>query len=184
MKCSDYVQWIAQEVDGTLPGSHERELQAHLSGCSRCRAELLLQRRILEALAQEVPSELPADFTRRVSEKALARARVEKRSRWFASLAPAFAFAVGIALLWMLRADLARVLLPATDALADTLAAPVIWMGHAILGGLARISDFPSEHLQVFERVSGPLVTTLTVTILSAIPALWAFLRAIAFLKE
>jgi anti-sigma factor RsiW len=184
MNCSDYVEWIAQKLDGTLPEQQRRELEDHSSHCDRCRAELLLQSKIHQALAQEPGPGLSPDFAERVTRRVLARAKAYRRARWFRTLAPVFAFAGGVVLLYLVRADLARALPPMMDVLADAISAPIAWLGDLVLGFLGRISNLSGQRIPVLEQMSGPLMTTLTVTVIGTVPAIWAFYRIFAFLKE
>ena len=71
MKCSDYIEWIGQRLDGSLPRERFAELEGHLTECRRCRAEYALQKKIMRALKQDEPGGLSADFTQRVMSRTL-----------------------------------------------------------------------------------------------------------------
>ncbi len=184
MNCSGYTEWIARKMDGLLPEESARALAAHLSLCPRCRAELLLQTRIHEALSRELPAGLSHDFALEVTRKALRDSKAERRARLWANLVPALAFAGGAVLLLTFRADLARLLPALVKALTGGLAAPVAWIGNAVLGFLAHLTDFPAEQMAVLEIVSRPLVVTVTATLLGIVPTFWAFYRIFAFLRD
>ncbi len=184
MTCLDYTEWIARMLEGSLPERRMTELEAHLSGCRRCRAELLLQKKIHEALVQELPSGLSADFARRVTEKAISDRAAEKRAQRWANLVPVFAFAVGSALLLVFRTDLARILPALMEPVVQGLAAPVAWIGDAVMGFLARAADVPLEQVSALEVLSRPLVMAVAATLLAGIPTIWAFTRIFAFLRE
>ena len=184
MTCLDYTEWIAQMLDGSLPERRVKELETHLAGCRRCRAELLLQKRIHEALARELPSGLSADFARRVTEKAESdRAALRRAQRW-ADRVPALALAAGAILLVIFRTDLARVLPALTEPVTRGLAAPVAWVGDAVMGFLAHVADLPMEQVSALEVLSRPLVMTVVATLLGGIPVIWAFTRIFALLRE
>jgi anti-sigma factor RsiW len=50
-------------LDGDLPDRERRELEEHLEGCARCRAELALREEIRAALAEPPAPALSARFT-------------------------------------------------------------------------------------------------------------------------
>ncbi|MBN1826143.1 MAG: hypothetical protein JW958_07750 [Candidatus Eisenbacteria bacterium] len=64
--CALSIDRIARMLGGFLPETERTELENHLRDCSRCRAELALQRAIGDALAEKPAAVLPADFTERV----------------------------------------------------------------------------------------------------------------------
>lgn len=184
MDCSDYTEWIARKLEGSLQVSAERELDAHLSECSRCRADLLLQSRIQEALAQEMPSGLSAGFSERVSLKAQRLAAAEKRAERWANLIPVIAFSGLAVVLILLRGSLLQMFSPTVGSLGGALGAPVNAVGGAFLDLVARIAHLPAEHMSALEQVSRPLITTLSATLIGIIPAFWGLSRVVAFLSE
>ncbi len=184
MNCPDYAEWIAHKLDGSLSERRTKELDVHLSVCGRCRAELLLQKKIHETLARELPSGLAPDFAEQVAEKVLRDSAAEKRAERWANLVPVFAFAAGAILLIAFRSDLARIIPGLMEPMASALASPVAWIGDAILGFLAHLTDLPAEQLSALEVLSRPLMITVTTTLLGVIPTIWAFYRISSFLRE
>lgn len=84
--------------ENDLPVEERRRISAHLGACSRCRGELVLLRRMDEALSEEPLLEPAAGFAREV----IARLALQPRaasSKWFlAAWAAVFVLAIGIAL--------------------------------------------------------------------------------------
>ena len=184
MHCSDFAEWIARKLDGTLPERQLDMLHEHLSGCSRCRAELFLQRQMHEALSEEVYSGLSVDFTEMVTGKVVEMARRERRARVWLDLAPVFALGAAAVVVFLVGADLVRVLPSPVHPMANVLFKPVVWALELVSGLLGGLADFSREHIGGLGRLSGPLANTLLVTILGSLPAIWGFHRIVAFLRE
>jgi anti-sigma factor RsiW len=162
-------------------------LEEHLSGCHRCRAELLLQNKILDALTEEMPYGLAADFTQRVSEKALdirPRERKPLLAQVWPQLVPAFAFAVGVAVLVFLGDDLVRVLSSVAGPATGPVAGPIASFVDAVTGLFSGAADFPQEYIPWLDRLSPALLNAIFATLLGSVPAVWGFHRVHAFLRD
>jgi anti-sigma factor RsiW len=63
MRCIDYRHWLSPYVDGQLEQARRTELDAHLTGCAACQAELASLQEMLRVLRTmerpEVPELLP-----------------------------------------------------------------------------------------------------------------------------
>ena len=184
MECSRYAEWIAHKLEGTLPPGQQNELEKHLSVCRRCRAELLLQRMIIQSLQEEIPSGLPAGFTQRVSHRALEMAKARRRSQRWAILIPAVAPAVAIILLVLVRVQLARELPTAMNTFAHTVASPLAWMGGRFVELLARPVGLAADKTVFMEAVLRPLMTNLAAVIIACAAVFWAFSRVLTFIRE
>ena len=183
MNCSDYAVWIARKLEGSLSGDEMMKLEDHMAVCGRCRAELILQQRIHESLKQEMPSGLSADFTRRVSEQALALAGRQKRSLRLPDLVPVFALAAGVILLIVFSADLARVLPPMMQSFGKILETSSASLGEAVLVLLANLLDVPSEQVTHIGRVFTPMMTLMMTGVVASVAVLWSFSRVRAYLR-
>lgn len=184
MNCPDCVERIAQKLDGTLPVHLEAELEEHVSRCSRCRAEWVLQEKIRDALSQEIPSELSPSFTQRVCRRAFEASTAQRRLEKLGDLVPLVPILAGAVLAFWFRNDLAQIVPPLAETLQTALAAPLAATSHAVAEFLAGAANLPSEHIPMLERISRPLMTTLTATLVGLVPALWALSRVLAFLRE
>ncbi len=83
MTCDDHQQMISEFLDGELATSSERDLFAHISGCTSCREFMRSSIRTREYLAREeaprVPASLDARITRLAGERIAVRPRVRRR---------------------------------------------------------------------------------------------------------
>jgi predicted anti-sigma-YlaC factor YlaD len=184
VNCHDYAEWIARKLEGSLPRHHLQELESHLSRCSRCRAELIFQKKILASLAEVPPSELSAGFTQRVSRRALAINRSRRRAQRRIDLIPVFAIMAAAVLFTVFRVELVRVLPPLMKRITYTIATPLARLDEAILWFSARVPGLLSGDADIFERVSMPLMPMLIATLIACIVTFWAFSRAFTFLRE
>ncbi len=184
MKCPDYIEWIAQKVNGTLPFDRLEKLDGHLKSCELCRTELLLQKEIHESLKREMPSGLSADFTRRVSREALSLAGMEKKRWRLPDLVPVFALAAASVLLIVFRSEVGPFLSPAMQALGDTLAAGGAAVEESALGLFARVPAVPEGPSAYLEKVFTPAVTTMTAGAVALGTVFWSLSRVRAYLRD
>jgi hypothetical protein len=184
MKCPDYIEWIAQKVNGTLPFDHLEKLDAHLKVCELCRAELLLQKGIHESLKREMPSGLSADFTRRVSREALSLAGMEKKRWRLPDLVPVFSLATASVLLIVFRSEVGQFLSPAMQTLGGALTAGGAAVEESAAGVLAKVPAVPEGPLFYLERAFTPAVTTMTAGAFALGMVFWSLSRVRAYLRD
>lgn len=104
MDCNDARRLLPAEVDGELGVRESAELEAHLSACASCRAELAAQKALREAIGRQAtyfhaPDELRERISASLSPPAAVRTPTPSRAGWqWPRLAGAFA--VAIALTW------------------------------------------------------------------------------------
>jgi anti-sigma factor RsiW len=183
MRCSDYIEWIAEKIAGSLPEAKSRELEKHLAVCSRCRAELLLQSRIHASLLETAPSGLPDDFTQRIKQQVkVSDRRIRYRSA-LGSLAPVAALAAGIVLAFVFRLQIDRILPPALEGFANRIAAPLATLGDHVLVMLASLPA-PAEDSTWVESAQPLLTNTLVLSIGACIAVLWALTKVYTYLAE
>lgn len=185
MKCSDCVVLIARKLDGSLTEGETEQLETHLSECSRCRAELVLQKKLIHSLKQEIPGRLPGDFTRRVTEQAADLARGESRRRFrLADLLPAIPVAACVVLLVVFGRDIAGIMAPAMEALADTIGGPASAFGERVAEALAESSAVSEASLPGSEVLSRVFANTYVGITMACAAVGWAFSKAYAFVRE
>ena len=185
MKCSDCVVLIARKLDGTLTGSEAEQLDAHLSRCDRCRAELVLQKKLLHALKQELPQSLPAGFTHRVTARAIRLEGKERRRRFrLADLLPAVPALAGAVLLVFFWRDLAGIIAPAMEGLANVTEGPLAAFGKGIAEALAASSSVRDAALPGSGVMSRIFSNTYVGAAIAGAAVVWAFSRAYAFVRE
>jgi len=151
MKCSDYIDWIGQRLDGSLPRDRFAELEEHLTVCSRCRAEYTLQKKIAAALREDAPAGLSPDFTQRVVARTLQISEARKRAERLEPLVPALVFAAAGIVLFIFRSEVAGVVEPGMDVLVQVLGAPLSRIGSAFAGlipGTTSVSADPTSLVQ------------------------------------
>ena len=66
MDCETTSELMREYLTGTLPEDQRKMLESHLSECSRCRIDLILERKISKALKPSANSPLPTDFAERI----------------------------------------------------------------------------------------------------------------------
>lgn len=88
--CLAMQEHFSAYLDGELPGEIARAVRSHLETCPRCRQEYEALQRLWDLLAA-APVAVPPDLTERV----LARV-ARPRRRWWADLALAASFVLGI----------------------------------------------------------------------------------------
>jgi hypothetical protein len=184
MNCSDYLVWISLWLDGTLEEGRVRRLEAHLSECSRCRAEAHLQKNIVRALKKDVPGSLPEDFTRRVSCRAAGLTAGGRRRFRLGDLAPVLVPLAGAVLLIVFNRQIGEAVLPAMDTVYDIL-------GRSLTAAVESIGGTASPHTTWgFHGLlhSGALAKSVTSSYWGVAVALgataWAVGRAYAFMKR
>ena len=185
MKCSDCVELIARKLDGMLTGSEAEKLDAHLSRCDRCRGELALQKKLLHALKQDLPGRLPADFTRRVTGRAIRLEGKERRRRFrLADLLPAVPALAGALLLVFFWRDLAGVIAPAMEGLANATEGPLAAFGKGVAEALAASSSVSDAALPGSGVMSRIFSNTYAGVAIAGAAVVWAFSKAYAFVRE
>jgi anti-sigma factor RsiW len=178
MKCSDYIEWISQRLDGSLPRDRFAELEEHLTVCSRCRAEYRLQKKILGALKEDVVYDLSPDFTRRVAARTLEIFRARKRAEKLEPLVPALVLAAAAVVLFIFRSEVAVVLEPGMDALESVLGGPVSRLSSAFAGLMPGVASMPVESTSFVQRVSQPVVIMGMTIALALAATVWAMRKA------
>ncbi len=185
MKCSDYVVLIAGKLDGTLTDHEKEQLETHLSQCARCRAELVLQKKLVHALKLDTPGTVSADFTRRVTGQAARLAGEERRRRFrLTGLLPAIPVAACVVLLVVFGRDLAGIMAPAMEVVADATGGPLAAFGDRIaeaLGGLSAVSDATLPGSGVLSRIFANTYVGITI---AGAAVVWAFSKAYTFVRE
>ena len=184
MKCQDYIEWITRKVDGTLPYDDLEELDTHLKDCETCRMELLLQTKIHESMKREMPSGLSADFTRRVSREALARAGKEKKRWRLPDLVPVLAVAAAGVLLVVFRSEVGQFLSPATDMLGNALAAAGSAVESSATGMATKAPGMPESTSAYLQKLFTPAVTTMTAGAIALGTVFWSLSRVRGYLKD
>lgn len=184
MNCSDYVGWIERKLDGSLPPDRLERLEQHLSACAGCRAELLLQQRIGESLKSEMPKDLAPDFTERISHIVLARAEQEKRIQRVRTLVPVCILAVATLAIFLLRADIARLLPGAVQVSTDAIASPLAWVGQRFINLLGRLPTVGAGDIAGLDLVRRMMANTIVLTAIPCIAVLLVFRKVLAFIKE
>jgi anti-sigma factor RsiW len=184
MECSDCVVLIARKLDGSLAERESRLLEAHLTECSRCRAELALQRKLVHSLKQEIPQTLPPDFTRQVSRRAGQLARAEGRRRFrLAVLIPAVPLAAAAALLVIFSRDIAGIMAPAMESLAGTIGTPLAAFGESVADLAAGMSVLPGRDIQYPEVLTRVLANSYVAAGIACTAVGWAFSKAYTFVR-
>jgi len=183
MKCSEYIEWIGQRLDGSLPRDRFAELEEHLTVCSRCRAEYTLQKKIMGALKEGDPSGLSADFTQRVMARTSEIARARKRAERLEPLVPALVFAAAAIVLFIFRSEVAGVVGPGMDVLGQVLGGPLSRLGSALAGVLPATADMSADSSSFVQRVSQPVIILGTTAALAVASAVWAMRKAAAFIR-
>ena len=184
MHCSDFAEWIAQKLEGTLPEGQARRLDEHLSECTRCRAELLLQRKIRDALSEETHSGLSADFTQLVSGKVLEIAGRERRTGRWVDLVPAFTLGAAAIALILVGADLVRVLPSPGELVSSTIFKPIGWFLQSFFGVFAGAVDYLQRQISALGLDPGSLTKTLFIALVGSLPGIWGLHKIVEFIKE
>ena len=104
MRCFFARRWLSPYVDGELPSGRAARLEAHLSGCPRCAAELAEHRAVWQELAGLPCSSPPPGLEHRIASAAGQRGNpaagglLRLRPRFAFGLAVGLSAAVGVAL--------------------------------------------------------------------------------------
>ena len=181
MNCVDYLELIARDLEGALSASESRELHSHLSHCSRCRAELLLQRTLTEALRDAPPAELSLDFTARVVREALATTPEKPPLPiWPIAIATLSVLSAVASAVWgeQLRALLAAA--PVRELFSPALT----WMAEVAGRTSSWTSNLPTLDMPTIVPSLGALERLLAASLLSSVPLIWCFYQVYAFLRE
>jgi hypothetical protein len=181
--CARYASWMLDITEGTLSGDKKSELEQHLTGCARCRAELLLQKRITGALVEEVRPRLSIDFTQRVSRRALEIAELEGRAPLWPRLATALTLAVSACALVFIGAELSRKSSGVLWPFADTFSTAIARVGDVLSGILLDVVRLPGRYLTGLEGLSDPLSLGL-ILVVSVLPLMWCFQKVTGVLRH
>jgi anti-sigma factor RsiW len=184
MKCSDYIGWISRKLDGSLPEDQLTELDRHLAICGRCRAELVLQRRVVESLGEEPPSGLPPDFTHRVLERVSRTSRREGRAWRWPALVPAFVSAACAVLVLVFRTGLAEVVAPPMERFSAGVSNPIESAGRSISAVFASLPDLASKQVTIAHGVSPIPVTVVVAAAVACLAVIIAFYEASTLLED
>jgi anti-sigma factor RsiW len=184
MDCPDFVELIAQKLDGTLPGDKASLLESHLSGCPRCRAEIILQKKIGQALEQQAHSGLSENFTEILKEKVRAEARAERRLIRWPYLVPAFSLIILTVVLFVLRAELLQVFSFMIEPLAEAISETAARISDAMADSLARTGNSLSERASSLEELFPPVAVSLIVAFLVIVSTATGLQKVFAFLRE
>ncbi len=182
-ECSRYIEWIGRRLDGSLSRDESAELERHLAACGRCRAEYALQRKIIAALTEEKPSRLPADFTSRVTARAMDIARARRRAERVGALVPVFALAGAAAALFIFRGQVAAALGPTMRLLGDSVAEPVSRLGSTLAGLLPAGSDMQIDSTPFVQRTLQSVIMLGGTAALMVAAAVWATRKAAELLR-
>ncbi len=184
MKCSEFAELIAQKLDGSLCESEVPLLDRHLADCSRCRAELALQKRILDALSEEVHSGLSVDFTQGVTERLLGGAQTIRRFRRWPYLVPAAALAVVTFLFWLAGEDLVQPLSSVARPLVDAVSGLMVQAYSAANEVLAGIAIELNERASLLQELPQPAFNTLLVSLVALLSTVTGLYKVFAFLRN
>lgn len=66
MDCNTVSELMRAYLNGRLPADQRKVFESHLSECSQCRIDLIMERRICKALKPSTNSPLPADFAKKI----------------------------------------------------------------------------------------------------------------------
>ncbi len=183
MNCTKYIEWIALKLEGSLPEPESEELDVHLQSCSRCRAELQLQRNLVAALREEPSFELSAGFTEQVVEMATALSLARRRLPVWVLFLPVAVLLAGAITLSVVWAEQLRVLLEALR-LGGWVSSAGTWVAATTEKVLARVGDIPSLSVPAAMPELGVAEKLLLTSLLSSVPVIWCFYQVYAFLRE
>ncbi|MFH1312223.1 MAG: zf-HC2 domain-containing protein [Candidatus Eisenbacteria bacterium] len=184
MKCSDFVGWIGRKLDGSLSEDQLLTLDRHLATCGRCRAELNLQRRIVESLEEEGSSGLSAGFTQRVSEHVRRKSPGERFAWRWPALVPAFASAAAAVLVFVFRTGIAAAVAPRMERFGATVATPLASVGQSVLDIFAAAPDLTGRSITITESVSPIPLTVLAAASIACLAVAVAFYKASTLFNE
>lgn len=77
MTCDSTIERLPWLLNGTLPGTEQAEVVAHLRGCAACRAELAATGAAWEIFAAHLPAERLVDYALGLPAADLSRAEIE-----------------------------------------------------------------------------------------------------------
>jgi anti-sigma factor RsiW len=175
---------IARRLEGTLPEGDARTLEDHLSVCGRCRAELMLQTKIRDALGEETHSGLSAGFAERVSHSVAEMAEAERDAKKWVSLVPALALGTAAMALFLVGADLIRVLPSPSETLSSAVFKPIGWFLESVASALAGAFGFSGESNGAPAWLSGAFARTLFIALVGSLPGVWGLHKIFVFMKE
>ena len=168
------MELIMRHLDGLLPPVQAAELETHLAGCAVCRAELLLQKRIRDALTEEIHPRLSVDFTRLVTQRTMETATPGRRRPVWLGLAPAFGLLAVTSLLFALPNGFRTMLARALWSTGSVLSSAASGVGQVFSGMLPHTGGTPGLSLSGLSGMTGPLMLTLLL-LLCVLPVVWSF---------
>jgi anti-sigma factor RsiW len=178
--CGKYVELIMRHLDGLLPPQQSAELKTHLAGCAVCRAELLLQTRMRDALTEEIHPRLSIDFTSLVTRRAQETARPARRRSLWLGLVPAFGLMTVTVLLFTLQNGFRDALVRALGPSGGALASAAGRVGRVFSQTLPHAGGAPGLD---FSGVAEPLMISLLL-LLCVLPVVWCFRSVGEFLRQ
>lgn len=182
-ECTQYVGWISEMLEGTLAPSSARQLEEHLAGCRRCQAELVLQKRIVEALEEEIHPRLSIDFTQRVSLRAVEMAELSERSPLWPRVATVLTLAFAACAMILFRAEIFGVWSKAFGPAGSALSVAVGRVGGALSGIAVGAAREPGHFLSGLGDISQPVLLGLFL-LLTIIPFVWGLQKVVGVLRH
>ena len=183
MSCSKWVGQISRMLDESLADDDLGMLEKHLAGCSGCRAEVVLQKKIETALKVDALSGLPADFAQRVGEEALRIEKRARRTRLWLVLVPPLAAGTAAVVFFFLGMDLAAQSPSMFEPVASVLVKPLVWASQVILGLFGGLAELQRRHFPSIDWTSGSAGIMAPAMLIGSIPALWGFRKILVYLK-
>lgn len=173
MDCHDVRAQLDELAEGRLAPEEQAQIEAHLAGCTRCRARAAAARRmvaLLQTLQPEIP---PASLSARIILMIQARAAAQARSRRRWLIFTQAATAVGLALLALSAADL--IPLAARVDLAGAADSVLAWLGQVISEPVTALSALTNAGLTMQSGIAETmgLVLTLAVVVLAVASFGW-----------
>lgn len=179
MSCDRWVRQISLMLSESLGERDTAELKRHLGECPACRAELILQTEIENALAMEAHSGLSADFAERVSAKARRLAVKSKSPRPWPVLVPPLATAAAAAALFFLGMNIASQNPSSFEQVAGALLQPLA----SLFGVFSGLFDGAAKHAPALDPASGRIAGLAAALLTGAIPAFWGLRRFLVYFR-
>ncbi|MBN1504964.1 MAG: zf-HC2 domain-containing protein [Candidatus Eisenbacteria bacterium] len=183
--CGENVELIIRHLDGLLSAEESAELEAHLAGCAVCRAEFLLQKRIRDALTEEVHPRLSVDFTSLVRQRVFeAEAPAPVRRRLLrVGLVPAFGLLAVTVLMFAVENGFREAFVGALGPVGNAMASAAAGVGEVFSRMTPRTVGMPDLNLSTLSALAQPLTVTLLL-LLCVLPVVWCFRRVGEFLTH
>jgi len=180
MRCREAMDRIGRGLDGSLPPDHARELERHLSGCPRCRAERLLQARMLEALRTPPPERLPADFTERAVRSVFTASPHRGRFSLGRDLVRALVFSAAAVSLLVVGPEVVR----SCGALVSSAWPTAVEFAAFFAQGAGVFFESLDDLIRALDGPGATLLRSVLIALISAGVAVWGFREACGFLRE